>query len=485
MARESNGTESESSMKISPALTRKIRQIVSDGKVLSEPGDLYCYSYDATRMSFLPDLVVEPTSARQVAEVVRAAMEEGVPVVPRGAATCTTGGPLPVSGGIVLSLTLMSRVLEINPDSRLAVVEPGVVNGDLQAAAKPYGLFYPPDPSSFRVSTLGGNIAECAGGPRCLKYGVTKDFVQGLEVVFADGRLVDTGPLGYLRWPESALIGLVVGSEGTLGIVTKAYLKLYPIPPARTSLAATMFRIEQVGEAVHEIFSAGLVPAKLEFMDGFAMRLVDDFYKVGLDREAAALLLIEVDGDREGVEEEAAQIEAICRNIGVKDLQTARSAEEDEVLWRLRSMLSPTVSRAADVKINEDVVVPRGKLAEALWLIEELARRHRLRVVNYGHAGDGNLHTSFLVDDEPEQKRRAEEAVSDLFRLVLRLGGSVSGEHGIGLTKVKFLGWEIGEEGAAAMRKVRDAFNPRQLMNPYKIFEEPGAEAFQGDKRLA
>jgi glycolate oxidase len=472
-------------MKISPALTQKIRQIVSDGKVLSEPGDLYCYSYDATRMSFLPDLVVEPTSARQVAEVVRAAMEESVPVVPRGAATCTTGGPLPVSGGIVLSLTLMNHILEIHADSRLAVVEPGVVNGDLQAAVQPYGLFYPPDPSSFRVSTLGGNIAECAGGPRCLKYGVTKDFVQGLEVVFPDGRLVDTGPLGYLRWPESALIGLVVGSEGTLGIVTKAYLKLHPIPPARSSLAATMFRIEQVGEAVHEIFSAGLVPAKLEFMDGFAMRLVDDFYKVGLDREAAALLLVEVDGDREGVEEEAAQIEAICRNVGVKTLQTSRSAQEQEMLWGLRSMLSPTVSRAADIKINEDVVVPRGRLAEALHLIEDLARRHRLRVVNYGHAGDGNLHTSFLVDDEPEQKRRAEEAVSDLFRLVLRLGGSVTGEHGIGLTKVKFLSWEIGEDGADAMRKVRDAFNPRQLMNPYKVLVEPGAEAFQGDKRLA
>jgi len=472
-------------MNISPMLTQKIRQIVPDGKVLSELGDLYCYSYDATRMSFLPDLVVEPTSARQVAEVVRAAMDEGVPVVPRGAATCTTGGPLPVSGGIVLSLTLMNRILEINPNSRLAVVEPGVVNGDLQAAAQPYGLFYPPDPSSFRVSTLGGNIAECAGGPRCLKYGVTKDFVQGLEVVFPDGRLVDTGPLGYLRWPESALIGLMVGSEGTLGIVTKAYLKLHPIPTARRSLAATMLRIEQVGEAVHEIFSAGLVPAKLEFMDGFAIRLVDDFYKVGLDREAAALLLIEVDGDREGVEEEAVQIEAICRNVGVKTLQTARSPEEEEVLWRSRSMLSPTVSRVADIKINEDVVVPRERLAEALQLIEELARRHRLRVVNYGHAGDGNLHTSFLVDDDPEQKRRAEEAVSDLFRLVLRLGGSVTGEHGIGLSKVKFLSWEIGEEGAAAMRKVRDAFNPRQLMNPYKVLAEQGAEAFQGDKRLA
>ncbi len=471
-------------MRISPTLTQKIRQIVFDGKVLSEPGDLYCYSYDATRMSFLPDLVVEPTTAAQVADVVRAAMEEGVPVVPRGAATCTTGGPLPVSGGIVLSLTLMNRILEMDPDSRLAVVEPGVVNGDLQAAAEPYGLFFPPDPSSFRVSTVGGNIAECAGGPRCLKYGVTKDFVQGLEVVLPDGRQVDTGPYGYLRWPESALIGLVVGSEGTLGIVTKAYLKLLPIPTARKSLAATMRRIEQVGEAVHEIFSAGLVPAKLEFMDGLAMRLVDDFTKVGLDREAAALLLIEVDGDREGVEEEVAQIESICRKVGVKRLQTAQSAQEEEAQWRMRSMLSPTVSRAADIKINEDVVVPRGRLAEALRLIEELARRHGLRVVNYGHAGDGNLHTSFLVDDDPEQKRRAEEAVSELFRLVLRLGGSVTGEHGIGLTKVKYLAWEIGEEGAAAMRKVRDAFDPRTLMNPYKIFLEPGAEAIQGDKRL-
>lgn len=453
--------------------------------MLSEPGELYCYSYDATRMSFLPDLVVEPTSARQVADVVRAAMEEGVPVVPRGAATCTTGGPLPVSGGIVLSLTLMNRILGIYPDSRLAVVEPGVVNGDLQAAVESYALFFSPDPSSFRVSTIGGNIAECAGGPRCLKYGVTKDFVQGLEVVFPDGRMVDTGPHGYLRWPESALIGLVVGSEGTLGIVTKAYLKLLPIPVATRLVAATMRTIGQVGEAVCEIFSAGLVPAKLEFMDGFAMRLVDDMYKVGLDRKAAALLLIEVDGEPQEIAEETAQIEAICHKVGVSRLQIARSIQEAELLWRTRSMLSPSVSRSADIKINEDVVVPRGRLAEALQRIEELGQRHHLRVVNYGHAGDGNLHTSFLLDNDPEQKRQAEEAVSELFRLVLRLGGSVTGEHGIGLTKVKYLAWETGEAGVTAMRKVRDAWSPGTLMNPYKIFMEPGAEAIQGDTRLA
>lgn len=471
-------------MKLSRSFTQTIRQIVGDGHALSEPGERYCYSYDATRMSFLPDLVVMPASARQVADVVRAARQEGVPVVPRGAATCTTGGPLPVAGGIVLSLTLMNRILDIDLDSRLAVVEPGVVNADLQAALAPHALFFPPDPSSFRVSTIGGNIAECAGGPRCLKYGVTKDFVQGLEVVFPDGCVVDTGPHGALRWPESALIGLMTGSEGTLGIVTKAYLRLLPIPAATRSVAATMRNIGGVGEAVAEIFSAGLVPAKLEFMDGFAMRLVDDRYKVGLDREAAALLLIEVDGEPHGVGEEIARIEAICRKVGVKQLQIARSTQEAELLWRTRSMLSPSVSRAADIKINEDVVVPRGRLAEALQGIEELGRRHHLRVLSYGHAGDGNLHVSVLLDNDPEQKRRAGEAVAELFRLVLRLGGSVTGEHGIGLTKVRYLAWEIGEAGAAAMRQVRDAWSPGMLMNPYKIFMEPGAEAIQEDQRL-
>jgi glycolate oxidase len=471
-------------MKLSPSLTQKIREIVTGGKVLSEPGELYCYSYDATRMSFLPDLVVEPISAGQVADVVRAARQEGVPVVPRGAATCATGGPLPVSGGVILSLTLMNRILEIDPDSRLAVVEPGVINGDLQAAVEPYALYFPPDPSSFRVSTIGGNIAECAGGPRCLKYGVTKDFVQGLEVVLPDGSMVDTGPHGSMRWPESALIGLVVGSEGTLGIVTKAYLKLLPIPTATRSVVATTRTIGQVGEVVCEIFSAGLVPAKLEFMDGFALRLVDDVYKMGLDREAAAILLIEADGDPHGVEEESAQIETICRKVGVRRLQIARSAQEAGLLWRARSMLSPSVSRSADIKINEDIVVPRGRLAEALQLIEELGQRHHLRVVSYGHAGDGNLHTSFLLDNDAEQKRQVETAISELFRLVLQLGGSVSGEHGIGLTKVKYLAWETGEAGVAAMRKVRDAFNPGTLMNPYKIFMEPGADAIQCDQRL-
>lgn len=471
-------------MKLTSSFTQKIRKIVAGGNVFSEPGELYCYSYDATRMSFLPDLVVEPISAGQVADVVRAARQEGVPIIPRGAATCATGGPLPVSGGVVLSLTLMNRILEIDPDSRVAVVEPGVVNGALQAAVELYALYFPPDPGSLRVSTIGGNIAECAGGPRCLKYGVTKDFVQGLEVVFSDGSSVDTGPYGFLRWPESALIGLMVGSEGTLGIVTKAYVKLLPIPASTRSMAATMRTIDQVGEVVYEIFSAGLVPAKLEFMDGFAMRLVDDACQMGLDREAAALLLIETDGDLQGVEEESAQIETICRKIGVGGFQVARSVREREQLWRARSMLSPSVSRSADMKINEDIVVPRGRLVEALQLIQELGRRHHLRVVNYGHAGDGNLHTSFLLDDDEQQKRQAEAAVSELFRLVLRLGGSVTGEHGIGLTKVNYLAWETGEAGLAAMRRVRDALNPGMMMNPYKIFMEPGAEAIQRDQRL-
>jgi glycolate oxidase len=219
-------------------------------------------------------------------------------------------------------------------------------------------------------------------------------------------------------------------------------------------------------------------------MDGFAMRLVDDVYKMGLDREAAAILLIEADGDPHGVEEESAQIETICRKEGVRRLQIARSAQEAGLLWRARSMLSPSVSRSADIKINEDIVVPRGRLAEALQLIEELGLRHHLRVVSYGHAGDGNLHISFLLDNDAEQKRQAETAISELFRLVLQLGGSASGEHGIGLTKVKYLAWETGEAGMAAMRKVRDAFNPGTLMNPYKIFMEPGADVIQRDQRL-
>ncbi len=471
-------------MTLSPSFKQKIREIMAGGKVFSEPGERACYSYDATRMSFLPDLVVEPVSTRQVADVVRVARDEGVPVVPRGAATCVTGGPLPVSGGIVLALTLMNRMLKIDPISRLVVVESGIVNGDLQIAVEPYGLYFPPDPSSFRISTIGGNIAECAGGPRCLKYGVTKDFVRGLEVVLPDGCIVDTGPYGSLQWPESSLISLMVGSEGTLGIVTKAYLKLLPIPAETRSVVATMSTIGQVGDVVCDIFSAGLVPAKLEFMDGVAMRLVDDVYKVGLDREAAALLLIEVDGDLQGVEEEIAQIEAICRKTGVGRLRIAQSLEEAKQLWQARSMLSPSVSRSVDIKVNEDIVVPRERLAEALQQIEELGRRHHVRVVTYGHAGDGNLHTSFLLSNNVEQKQQAEAALSELFRLVLRLGGSVTGEHGIGLTKIAYLAWEVGEAGIAVMRKVRDALNPGMLINPYKIFMEPGADAIQRDQRL-
>ena len=450
----------------------------------TDPADLACYSYDATRMSFLPDLVAEPATRTEVAALVRLCSQERIPIVPRGAATCQTGGPLPVSGGISLSLKLLHRILSIDPEARIAVVEPAVVNGDLQDAVAPFGLFYPPDPSSYRVSTIGGNIAECAGGPRCLKYGVTKDFVHGLEVVLPDGEIVDTGPLGYQRYPESALIGLVVGSEGTLGVVTTAYLRLLPIPPARRSVAATLHHIGQVGEVVHGVFSRGLVPSKMEFLDGVCLRLVDDLFRLNLDREAAALLLIEVDGEAEAVEEEITEIEATCRGVGVKALARARSGAEEEALWKARAALSPALSRSTAIKVNEDVVFPRGRLAEALQAIEELGRRYDLRIANYGHAGDGNLHTNFLLQDTREEKRRAEEALEELFHLVIRLEGSVAGEHGIGLTKVKYLAWELGEAGLKTMVRVRDVLNPGAVMNPYKIFLEQGGEALQRDTRL-
>lgn len=471
-------------MAIAKQVVEEVKQLVKGGRVFEEPGALYCHSYDATMISFLPDLVVEPLSAEQTSKVLQLARAEGIPVVPRGAGTCQTGGPLPVAGGIVLSLKLMNRILRIDPEERLAIVEPGVVNGDLQETVLPHGLFYPPDPSSYKVSTIGGNIAECAGGPRCLKYGVTKDFVQGLEVVLPDGEILDTGPYGFLHHPESAFLALFIGSEGTLGVVTKAYLKLVPLPSARRSLQATFAKLEQVGEVVHRVFDQGLLPSKMEFMDRVCLNLVEEMYTLGLDREAEALLLIEVDGEAEAVEEELSEIEAICRSLPAKGLRRSSSAEEEEAIWRARGSLSPTLSRATPIKINEDIVVPRGKLVEVLMEIQELSRRFDLRVATYGHVGDGNLHTNLLLQDDPEEKRRGEEALAELFRLTLRSGGSVSGEHGIGLTKVKYLDWEIGQGGREAMVKVREALNPRSLMNPYKIFVEPGAEALQQDSRL-
>lgn len=471
-------------MAIAKSIVEEIKRIIEGGRVFEDLGALYCYSYDATMMSFIPDLVVEPTSAEQILKLLKLARSEGIPVVPRGAGTCQTGGPLPVAGGIVLSLKLMNRILSIDPDARLATVEPGVINGDLQDAVAPYGLFYPPDPSSFRVSTIGGNIAECAGGPRCLKYGVTKDFVQGLEVVLPDGTLVDTGPYGFLRYPESALIALLIGSEGTLGVVTKAYLKLVPIPKAVRSLAVTFFQLEQVGEVVYRVFEKGLLPSKMEFMDRICLDLIEKMFSLGLDREAEALLLIEVDGEAEAVEEELFQIEEVSKKIPAKAVRRSQSAEEEAALWRARSVLSPTLSRAFPIKVNEDIVIPRGSLAEALRGIQELGRRFNLLIANYGHVGDGNLHTNLLLKNDPEEKRRGAEALSELFRLTLRLGGSVSGEHGIGLTKVKYLDWEIGEIGREAMVKIRETLNPRSVFNPYKVFKEPGAEAIQQDTRL-
>ncbi len=431
------------------------------------------YGTDALQRGSPADIVVFPGTTEEVAGVVRLCAERRLPIVPRGAGTGYTGGSVPTRGGAVVSLERMNRILEIDEANLIAVVEPNVITGDLQDAVERVGLFYPPDPASLRQSVIGGNVAECAGGPRAFKYGTTKRYVLGLDAVLPTGEVIHTGGKAVKNVVGYDLTQLLVGSEGTLAIITRIILRLVPKPPLQITLRATFPDVESSAAAVVNITRARVVPAALELIDGDSLEAVARNLNVRSLAPAgtAALLLLEVDGIAEAIAEEASRVEAACRAAGATEVLRARSEEERQELWRVRRELSMSLKMIASLKFNHDVVVPKGRIPDLFALVRDIRERFNLRIPCFGHAGDGNIHVNIMVDkDNAEEIARAHEAEEVLFAGVVALEGSISGEHGIGFAKARFLPLELSDDEIALMKRVKKAFDPHGILNPGKMF---------------
>ncbi|CAN5184701.1 FAD-linked oxidase C-terminal domain-containing protein [soil metagenome] len=450
-----------------------LQNITSRDRVLTAREDLLTYAGDATPLFAQPPAaIVIPKNSDEVARVVLLANEEGFPIVPRGAGTGLSAGAVPPTGGVVLLFPSWNRILEIDRANMTAWVEPGVVTTDLHAAAEREGLFYPPDPGSMRVCTIGGNVAENAGGLRGLKYGVTKDYVRGLEVVLPTGDLVRLGGKSVKDVAGYNLGDLLVGSEGTLGIFTRILVKLIPKPETARTVLALFNTVEAAGDAVAAILGERILPATMEFLDRTTIRAVESFARLGLPDDAAALLLIEVDGRASVVEEDAHEVARICRLHGAAEVKSAATAEEADDLKTARRAAFSALARVGPTTILEDATVPRSAVPEMLARIHQIAARHDVRIGVFGHAGDGNLHPTCLTDArDPLALARAEAALEEIFAAAIMLGGTITGEHGVGLAKKRFLERQVGDPVIRFMRQVKAALDPNQVLNPGKIFD--------------
>lgn len=436
----------------------------------SEPEDLICYGFDASGLEQIPALVAWPGSTEDVVRLVRYAVQHNMPIVPRGAGSGMTAGSVPLEGSIAMSFEGMNRVLEIDADNLTVMVEPGLINGHLQTALKPSGLFYPPDPASLAFCTLGGNVAENAGGPRAVKYGVTRDYVMELEAVLPSGEVIHTGVRTHKGVVGYDLTRLLVGSEGTLAVITKIRLKILPEPEGVKTLLARFTSIESAGRAVGAITAAKIIPRTLEIMDRDAIISVERYKPLGLPVGTEALLLIELDGHPVAVEQEAQRVGEICEGLGAA-VDVAQDEAQRTRLWDARRSVSPALHSWNMRKINEDVVVPRSHLAEMLVYMRDLSESTGVKIINFGHAGDGNIHVNIMGSREDEEHyRRALALVPVIFTKVLELGGTISGEHGVGLTKAEYIAMELGAREIALMKDIKKLFDPAGIMNPGKVF---------------
>jgi glycolate oxidase len=446
--------------------------ILGTAHVRADAESCATYGTDALKKGHPADVVVFPGSTEDVSRVMRICHDTRTPVVPRGAGTGYTGGAVPIRGGVVMSLERMNRIVEIDQANLLAVVEPFVVTGNLADAVERVGLFYPPDPASLRQSTIGGNVAENAGGPRAFKYGVTRQYVLGLDAVMPNGDVIRTGGKVVKNVVGYDLTQLLVGSEGTLAVITRIVLRLMPLPPDRATLRATFSGVREAVDAVGRLVSARVVPAALEFVDHESLEAVRMFLG---GRQLAppgtgALLLVEVDGTSGQVATEAELVAAACREAGALDVLRAADAAERAALWSVRRELSPSLRVVTPMKVNHDVVVPKARVPQLMDLVAELRRRHGLRIPCFGHIGDGNIHVNIMVTpDDAAEAARARVAERELFEGVVALEGSISGEHGIGFSKAPYLALELSPETIAVMRAVKAAFDPTGILNPGKI----------------
>ena len=435
--------------------------------------DLLTYSYDATSTQYMPDAVVVPTTVEQISRLMRCANQFKIPVIPRGAGTGYTGGSLACSGGIVLLMDHFNRILEIDTGNMLAIVEPGVVTATIHAAVEKKGLFYPPDPASMNACTIGGNIAENAGGMRAVKYGVTRDYIMGLEVVLPSGEVIHTGSKCIKDVVGYDLTNFFVGSEGTLGIVTRAILKLTPLPESRKTMTAAFPSLELAAKTVVDIVGARLVPTALEFMDHHCIRAVDQYLNVGLSKEAEAFLLMEVDGFESELTHAMEKLTAICRHNNAMDIRVAANEKERQDLWLIRRSISAALTRFPIQGDGEDLVVPRTRIPDIIKKMDEICGKYGLFAINFGHAGDGNLHVSLVEKNGPVEPEMVAAASVEILKETVKMEGRIAAEHGIGIVKRDKISLNIDPATLDLMRTFKRTMDPNNILNPGKIFSLP------------
>ncbi len=455
-----------------PALVERLSSIVGAELVRVDAASLDAYAADALGKGHPPDVVVLPANTKEIAAIARLCNAERVPLVVRGAGTGYTGGAVPTCGGVLLSMERLNRILEIDELNLLAVVEPNVINADLQRAVEKVGLFYPPDPASLNQSSIGGNVAECAGGPRAFKYGTTRRYILAMEAVLPTGEVINTGSKAVKNVVGYDLTQLLVGSEGTLAIITKITVRLVPKPPANATMLATFGSIRAAVDAVSELIRRRVVPSAVELIDSDSLEAVQDDLSAGLvPKGTAAALIVEVDGTPSGVEDDLSRAIDACRSAGAREISRAATGAERDRIWSVRRQISLSLKATGLVKINHDVVVPRGRVPDLFDVIEEMKRTYRLRVASFGHAGDGNIHVNLMLKPgDAGEQARAKEAERFLFTRVVALEGSISGEHGIGFAKAPYLPLELSAEEIALMKRLKAAFDPNGILNPGKIF---------------
>ncbi len=460
-------------MPLSDSILNELRSRAGAAQVLTSPEDLIPYSFDGTAaMTQLPGAVVFARSAAEVVTVLEIATRERIPVVTRGSGTGLSGGSLPVPDCFVLCTVQMNRILEVDRANLTMLVEPGVTTLQVAEAATAVGLFYPPDPGSMKISTIGGNVAENSGGLRGLKYGITRNYVMGLEVVLANGEVLRTGNKCVKDVAGYSLKDLFIGSEGTLGVITQVLLRLIPKPAAKKTLVATFDAMDAAAQTVSDLIAAQIIPCTLEFLDRTTIRCVEDYARIGLPTDCEALLLMETDGHPAQVEDEARQMEATARKNGCREVRVAQDEAEANQLASARRSAFSALARVAPTTILEDATVPRSELARMVRFVEGVARKYRLRVGTFGHMGDGNLHPTFLTDERNhEEMGRVHAAFKEIFDEAIRLGGTITGEHGVGVAKKDFLPKFAGDAQMRVMRELRRVLDPAGILNPGKVFD--------------
>ena len=451
-------------------IKEELKAIVGEGRYLDSEEDLLLYSYDAFMVPGRPEVVLLPISTDEVSMIMKVAYREHIPVTARGAGTNLTGGSIPTHGGISMVFTKMNKILNIDKENRFAVVQPGLINMEFQKELVKFRLYYPPDPGSMAITTMGGNVAENAGGPRAVKYGVTKDYLLGLEVVLASGDVLRTGGKTFKNVTGYNLTQLFCGSEGTLGLITEITVKLIPLPETKRTLQAAYKNMSDAGKTVTKVFEIGILPVALEVLDKTFINIIEDYVHMGLPREAEALLLIEVDGPETAVAGQAERLSQLCREMGAHEVTVAKTVAENDEIWRARRSAYGAEARLRPTAIAEDCTVPVGNLVAMFQEVGKIADKYQLLIPIVAHAGDGNLHPQILTDSSnKEEMERVMKAIDEISIKAIELGGTITGEHGIGIAKREILHLEIGDVAMGVTKVIKKAFDPLNILNPDKV----------------